>query len=550
MRTVEKSTGSWDALREQFAWQIPEHFNMAHVCCDRHASDRARVALLYEDETGNRQTYTFRDIKQRANQFANVLTALGIGKGDRVGIILPQRPETAIAHLGIYKIGAIAVPLAELFQQDALRFRLSDSEAKAVVVDTANVHKVHGIRGDLPSLDRIILVGARPGPDEIGFDDALAQASTQFETLNTKADDPALIIYTSGTTGNPKGALHAHRVLLGHLPGFELSHDFFPQPGDTAWTPADWAWIGGLLDLLMPSWYHGMPVVAHRARKFDPEQALTFMGQYHVRNIFMPPTGLKLLRQVRDIPGRFDVNLRTVMSGGEALGAEVLNWARQVLDVTINEIYGQTEVNYVIGNCAEILPIRPGSMGKPYPGHVVDVIDDDGNLLPAGQVGEIAFRQNSDPVFFLGYWNNPEATEQKFKGEWACSGDTGCKDDDGYFWFKGRKDDVIISAGYRIGPTEVEESLSKHPAVALAAVVGSPDDIRGSIVKAFVKLASGYAPSDELTQELQQFVKTTLAAHEYPREIEFIDQLPMTTTGKIRRRDLRDLEEKRKARDS
>jgi acetyl-CoA synthetase len=448
--------------------------------------------------------------------------------------------------MGVYKIGGIAVPLAEVFQEDALRYRLSNSGAKAVVVDAANLHKIHAIRADLGDLEHVLLVGGAPEKGAIDFDRALDAASHRFETLRTRADDPALIIYTSGTTGNPKGALHAHRVLLGHLPGFELSHDFFPQRGDLSWTPADWAWIGGLLDLLLPSWYHGVPVVAHRARKFDPERVLHLMATHGVRNVFMPPTALRLLRQVPDIRGRFDVDLRTIMSGGEALGAEVLAWGRETFGVTINEIYGQTEVNYVVGNCARVMEVRPGSMGKPYPGHDVEIIDDEGKPLPTGEVGEFAFRRGDDPVFFLGYFNDPEATAGKFKDGWACSGDTGYRDADGYLWFRGRKDDVIGSAGYRIGPTEVEESLIKHPAVALAAVVGSPDELRGAIVKAFVKLAPGYTASESLAAELQQFVKSRLAAHEYPREVEFVADLPMTTTGKIRRRDLRLLEEQRK----
>ena len=546
MRLTKKSVGNWDAIYKAFEWEIPEYFNMAEAVCDRHARDQHRVALFYEDEEGNEEKYTFLELQQKANRFANVLKAMGVEKGDRVGIVLPQRPETAVSHIALYKIGAVAVPLAVLFQKDALRFRLSDSGAKAVVVDKDNLHKIHEIRDDLPELKCVFLVDGKPQRDEIEFGEALSNASSSFQTVRTRADDPALIIYTSGTTGNPKGALHAHRALIGHLPGFEMSHNFFPQTDDIAWTIADWAWIGGLLDILMPSWYHGIPVLAYRGRRFDPEKTLLLLEKYAVRNIFMPPTALKMLRQVKDIKGRFDVRLRTIMSGGEALGEEVLNWARDQLNVTINEIYGQTEVNYVVGNCEEVLDIRPGSMGKPYPGHVVDVIDNDGKLLPPGEVGEIAFLRGADPVFFLGYWNNPEATREKFKGEWACSGDLGSKDEDGYFWFHGRKDDVIISAGYRIGPTEIEENLLKHPAVALVAVVASPDEMRGSIVKAFVKLAAGYDPSEELASELQQFVKNTLAAHEYPREIEFIDALPTTTTGKVRRLDLRRLEEKRK----
>ena len=545
MRLIDKAWGDWDSIRAAFRWGVPEYFNIAEAVCDRHVAGGA-TALLYEDETGYEEQYTFGQLQLQANRLANALTGLGVERGDRVGIILPQRPETAIAHLAIYKIGAVALPLASLFGPEALRYRLSDSAAKAVIVGADDLHKVREIRGDLAALASVIVVGGEPAGDELDFAEALAGASESFKTAATKADDPALIIYTSGTTGNPKGALHAHRCLIGHLPGFEMSHDFFPQPGDVAWTAADWAWIGGLMDLLMPSWFYGMPVVAYRARKFDPERTLALMEKYGVRNTFLPPSALKMLRQVKDIPGRFKINLRTIMSGGEALGAEVLAWAADQLGVKINEIYGQTEVNYMIGNCAEIMEVRPGSMGKPYPGHIVEIIDDAGNPVPAGQEGEIAFDTAADPVAFLGYWNNPEATREKYTGKWARSGDLGVKDEDGYFWFRGRADDVINSAGYRIGPGEIEESLMGHPAVMMAAAVGSPDEVRGTIVKAFVKLSAGFAASDELAGQLQQHVKHRLAAHEYPREIEFVDELPMTTTGKIKRRELRLLEEQRK----
>jgi len=545
MPLLDKSMGDWEAIYRDFRWEIPECFNMAEVVCDRHAHGPDKLALYYEDESGKEERYTFREIQEQANRFANALQGLGIDRGDRVGIILPQRPETAVAHVAIYKIGAIAIPLANLFGPDALQYRLSDSSAKAVITDGENLPKIHKIRDELPALESVVLVDGQPEKDEVDYEQALAAASPGFETAKTKADDPAIIIYTSGTTGQPKGALHAHRYLIGHLPGFELSHNFFPQEGDLGWTPADWAWIGGLMDLLMPCWFYGFPVLAYRGRKFDPEKSLYLMEKYHVRNVFMPPTALKIIRQVPKIRDRFRVELRTIMCGGEALGEDTLEWAEQELGVGINEIYGQTEANYMVGNCQEVLAATPGSMGRPYPGHVVEVVDDDGQLVPAGEMGEIAFRNDHDPVFFLEYWNNPEGTKEKFKGEWACSGDLGVKDEEGRFWFKGRKDDVIISAGYRIGPTEIEENLIKHPAVALAAVIGAPDELRGSVVKAFIKLAEGFQPSPELAKEIQQFVKTNLAAHEYPRELEFVDGLPMTTTGKIKRRDLRQRDEEK-----
>jgi len=547
MRLINKRMGDWDSIYRNFKWKVPEYFNIAQAVCDRHAHDRSRVALYYEDENGKEERYTFAWMQEKANRLANALLGLGIFRGDRVGIILPQRPETAIAHLAIYKTGAIAIPLARLFGPEALQYRLSDSSAKAVITSGNNLSKIHQIRDKLPALERVILVDGRPEKDEIDFDNLIAASSPDFTTIKTKADDPGIIIYTSGTTGQPRGALHAHRYLLGHLPGFELSHNFFPQKGDLGWTPADWAWIGGLMDLLLPCWFYGYPVLAYQVQKFDPGKAFSILQKYRVRNVFMPPTAVKMIRQVPGIGERFDLRLRTIMCGGEALGEETLDWAKQVLGVGINEIYGQTEANYMVGNCQEILEVVPGSMGKPYPGHTVEIMDSEGKLLPTGEVGEIVFKKDDDPVFFLEYWNDPEGTQAKFKGEWACSGDLGVKDEEGRFWFKGRRDDVIISAGYRIGPTEIEESLFKHPAVALSAVIGVPDEIRGSIVKAFVKLAEGYQASPRLEREIQQFVKRNLAAHEYPRELEFVEELPMTTTGKIKRRDLRLMElEKRK----
>jgi acetyl-CoA synthetase len=379
----------------------------------------------------------------------------------------------------------------------------------------------------------------------LDYQHLLAPASEAFTPVATAAEDPALLIYTSGTTGPPKGALHAHRVLLGHLPAIECYHEYFPKPEDRFWTPADWAWIGGLYDVLFPSWHYGVAVVAHRLRKFDAAHALDLMARHRVRNAFLVPTMLKMLRQIAEPRRHYDVRLRTIFTGGEPVGEEVIRWCRAALGVTPNEGYGQTEVNLVLGNCAGLMPVKPGSMGRPIPGHVVEVVDTAGQPVPVGEIGEVAVRR-PDPVMFLGYWQNPRATEEKFIGDWALTGDLARKDDDGYFWFVGRKDDVISSGGYRIGPGEIEDCLAGHAAVAVATVVGSPDPVRGEIVKAFVQLREGVRPTPELARELAEYVRTRLSAHEYPREIEFINELPMTTTGKVRRRDLRELERQRK----
>ena len=537
---------TYDEVYNSFRWKVPKFFNIGVDICDKWADERYRLALIYEDEEGRADKYTFWDLKRLSNRLANALTARGVGRGERVGILLPQCPEAALSHIAVYKIGGIAIPLFTLFGPDALEYRLGNSGAKAVITDAANIGKILEIRERLPQLNTLIVTKGRKEEGVVDFWEALEKGSPYFDPAKTKADDPALIIYTSGTTGPPKGALHAHRVLLGHVPGVEFFHDFFPKKDDLYWTPADWAWIGGLIDVLLPSWHHGVPVVAYRAKKFDPEQAFHFIAKYGIRNAFMPPTALKMMRQVKDPKARYDFKMRTIGCGGETLGEELLGWGKEVMDLVINEFYGQTECNLVVGNCAEIMEVRRGSMGKAIPGHRVEVIDDSGNVLPSGSVGEVAI-QRPDPVMFLEYWGNPEATREKFIGDWLCTGDLAKKDEAGYFWFVGRKDDVITSSGYRIGPAEIEDCLLKHPSVGLVAVIGAPDPVRTEIVKAFIVLKPESAATPSLKEDIQNFVKTRLAAHEYPREIEFVKELPLTATGKIMRKELRKMEVERKS---
>jgi acetyl-CoA synthetase len=305
------------------------------------------------------------------------------------------------------------------------------------------------------------------------------------------------------------------------------------------WTPADWAWTGGLLDALLPSWYYGVPVLAYEGGKFDPEKICHLLQKYRVRNGFIPPTAIKMLMQIDNLRSRYDLQLRSIMSAGETVGAAVVAWAEQELDLKINEMWGQTEFNYLVGNCSAIMPVKPGSMGRPYPGHSVDIIDEQGAVMADGEIGEIAAHRHGDPVMFLGYWQNPQATTEKFIGDWFRTGDTGYRDAGGYLWFVGRNDDVISSAGYRIGPGEIENCLLKHPAVAQAAVIGVPDDLRGEVVKAYIVLMPGLQPDAALQEDIRQSVRRQLAAYEYPRQIEFIDELPLTTTGKVRRTELR-----------
>ena len=542
---------SYRALRDSFAWEVPDRYNIGVDVCGRWAHDRGRLALYFEDDTGSMSAWTFWDIQRAANRLSNVLGALGTQRGDRVAIILPQRPQTGISHVAIYQMGAIALPLSHLFGPEALEYRLADAGAHVAIVDETTLPKLLEIRDRLPQLRHVIgvdiptaLAAARGVK---GWDAVLEHASPRYTAVDTAADDPAMIIYTSGTTGNPKGALMAHRTLIGNLSGFVCSHDFFPQPGDLFWSPADWAWTGGLFDVLLPVWRFGQPLLGYKGR-FDAEKAFQLIEKYGVRNAFLFPTALKMMmKAVPDPKSRYDLDLRTIMSAGEPVGETVCQWAQEKLGVTVNEMFGQTEMNYVIGNCSALWEPRPGAMGRAYPGHAVAVIDDAGNPLPPGEIGEIAVHREcggqSDPVILLEYWKKPEATAEKFTTTgWGRTGDLAKCDDDGYFWYQGRADDVFKSGGYRIGPSEIENCLVKHAAVANAAVIGAPDETRGTVVKAFIVLQPGVAGCEALVSELQAHVRQQLAPYETPKAIEFVDALPMTTTGKVQRRILRQRE--------
>ncbi len=539
---------TYESVYGALKWAIPKTYNMAYDVCDRHAADPGKTALLYFDERGREHRFTFAEIRDSANRLANALWAQGIRRGDRIAILLPQCPETAICHIAAYKMGAVALPLFTLFGPDALEFRLADSGARALVTNRENLPKIAGLRAKLPELRHVIVADADAagGGADHAFRPLLERGATQFRNLPTTANDPCLLVYTSGTTGQPKGALHAHRTIIAHMPSLEFYHQFFPQPGDLFWSPADWAWIGGLMDNLMPAWFYGVPVLAWRARKFDADEAFAMMAQHRVRNTFLPPTALKMMRQVPKAHERYDLRLRSMFSGGETMGAELLHWGYETFGIVISEGYGQTECNLMVGNCPAIMDVLPGSMGKPVPGHVVEVVDEGGAVVKPGDTGEIAFKM-PDPIAMLGYWNNQDATKAKHRGDWMLSGDLGRKDEKGYLWFMGRADDVITSAGYRIGPGEIEECLMKHPAVALAAAIGIPDPVRTEAVKVFIVPAEGYAPSTTLAAEIQAFVRTRLSAHEYPRHVEFVAELPLTATGKIRRLELRERERQKGA---
>jgi acetyl-CoA synthetase len=484
--------------------------------------------------------------------------ALGVRRRDRVAIVLPQRPETAVSHLATYQAGAIAMPLSILFGPDALEFRLRDSGAAVAICDEASAPVLTDLRRRCPELRHVIVVGAAATVSD-GWTALLSQASERFEPVKTLAADPALLIYTSGTTGPPKGALMPHSALIGNLPGFVASQDWFPQAGDIFWSPADWAWTGGLMDALLPTLYFGFPIVGFRGR-FTPDRALDLMAHYGVSNAFLFPTALKMMMRseawATGKPSGQPLRLRAIMSAGESVGATVFDWTRERLGITVNEMFGQTEMNYIVGNSHARWPARAGAMGRAYPGHRVAVIDDEGCEVPDGAVGEVAVHRRDihghpDPVFFIEYWNNREATRRKFTGapqnSWCRTGDLAVRDADGYLWYQGRADDMFKAAGYRIGPGEIENCLLQHPAVANAAVVPKPDVERGHVVKAFVVLAPGHEPGRALVDALQRHVRGRLAPYEYPKEIEFIAQLPMTTTGKVQRRVLRELESQRAA---
>jgi acetyl-CoA synthetase len=505
------SKPSYDELRASFRWQLPAVVNIGVEVSDR--QPKAAPAMLVTDGREITRTVSFGELTEASNRLANALAGKGVAAGDRVALILSQRPETVIAHVAIYKLGAIVVPLSAAFGSDALGVRLRGSEPRAIIAERASLERATelGFDGILIDVDH-------------DLNTLLAAASPDFTAAATTPDTPALLVYTSGTTGSPKGALHGHRVLAGHLPGFELSHDFFPQPGDRIWTPADWAWIGGLYDVVMPGLAHGVPVVAFRTPRFDPEVAFDVIAQAGIRNVFMPATALRMMRRSDGVP----VTLRTIASGGETVGEETAAWCRERFGVRLNEFYGQTEANLLIGNCAA-WPERPGWMGRAYPGHELRLVD-----------GEIAVKVTDDPVVFLGYWRDDAATAAKVRDGWLHTGDLAEVDDEGNYRSIGRVDDLISSAGHRIGPGEIEECLIRHPSVSIAAVIGVPDAIRGELVKAFVVTNAGTAGTPELVTELQQLVRTRLAPYEVPRQIEFVDELPLTVTGKIRRAELRD----------
>ena len=542
----EEDWESYGDLRDAFEWEIPERFNMAEYLCDRHADDRGRVALFASDDAGRERTYTFWELRNYTNQLANHLAERGVEAGDRIGVNAPQKPETLLAHVAAWKLGAVSIPLSTLFGVDALAYRLDDADAVACLVDESNVETLRSVRDDVASLETVLTVDVdEPREEETDIWAATAGRSRERDVVDTDAEDDAIVIYTSGTTGEPKGVVHAHRVLLGHLPLYLTTMcNLELGERDVMWTPSEWAWVASLFDVVFPTLYYGRPVVAYAGGAFDPEEAFGVIERYGVTGLFAPPTALRMMMRVKGPADRSDVDsMRVVSSGGESLGQSIVDWAAETFGgAAVHEGYGQTEANLTIGDCTALAEFREGKMGLAAPGHDVRIVDPESAepTVEAGDLGEIAVRYDGDPVCFKEYLNKPEQTDRKVRNGWLLTEDLGRRDEDGYVSFESRKDDVIISAGYRIGPVEIEESLATHGAVADAAVVGVPDEERGEVPKAFVVADGDAEASDRLAADLRSHVKERLAQYEYPREIEFVDELSKTTTGKVRRADLRE----------
>jgi acetyl-CoA synthetase len=532
-RRLFRNPAGWKDACDSFEWDIPTYFNIAEACCDSWANlDSARVALTDVTDSGDRD-WSYGQLKDASDRLATVFANIGLRRGDRVAVLLAQSAEVPIVHFAALKLGAIVLPLFTLFGTDALLYRLADSGAAIVVTDAETLPKLAEIRDQLPNLKTIFCT--TEGLGTLALWPAIDAATPLSAPVKTLAEDPAVMIYTSGTTGPPKGVLHAHRFLIGHLPCMELTHEGFPQAQDKGWTPADWAWIGGLMDMAMPCLYYGVPLVAHRMRKFEAAAAYALIARLNIRNLFLPPTALKLMRGT-EVPA--NVNIRSVSSGGESLGAEMLDWGQRTFGAPINELYGQTECNLCITQAAGFMAVKPGTMGQPLPGFTVKVLTPEGQECAAGEVGEIAIRKGAASLF-LRYWNQPEKTAAKFLGEWLRTGDLASQDADGYFTFQARDDDVITSAGYRIGPSEIENCLMGDPDVVMAAIVGLPDPIRTEFVCAFVVLRAG-VPETGVAARLIRLVRAKISPHVAPREVRFVAALPMTATGKIIRRALRE----------
>ncbi len=541
--TAEASK-TYEEIQASLRWDIPEFYNIAEDICDRNARERPDQEALFIEFDDRIERMTYGQLYERANGFANVLTELGVGSGDRVAIVLPLDMAVPAAHVGCWKLGAISCPMSVLFGVEALAYRFVDADVSVVLTDRARLPAVREAAAGAPNLRHIMLVdGDEPGT--LDFWALVRAAPKTFETARTRAEDPAYINYTSGTTGQPKGVLAAHRAVLGHVPSIEFAAGP-AREGERQYFPADWAWLAGLSVLLTS--LKMRRVLAARARTgFDPLDAFRFLSEHRIEVATFVPTMLRMMRAVpKDQRAQYPLHLRSIISGAEAVGAELYKFAEEELGAHLVEAFGQTECNVCVLNNRRYMPARPGALGKAAPGYEVAVVDDAGNPLPDGEIGQIGVKAGH-PIMLLEYWRNPEATRRKYANGWLLTGDLGRRDEEGFFWFASRADDIITSSGYRIGPGEIEEVLIKHPAVALAAAIGVPDPVRTEVVKAFVVAKPGVVPSAELSGEIQEFVRSRLARHEVPREVEFISEMPIGTTGKVMRRILRERELERLA---
>jgi len=517
------SSTSYEQVCAAHRWVVPERYNLAADVCDKHPRDKR--AMVWESFDGSRRDLVWGELQDLANQAAHTLAGQGVERGDRVAVVLPPTPETAAIFFGVWKLGAILLSMSVLYGDDSIRHRLADSGAKLVVTDATNARRFDATTSKLLVLD----------------EETLADAPTEPITCDTAADDPAQLYYTSGTTGLAKGIVHAHRYILAHEE-FVYCHEV--EDGETFHGMGEWAWAAGVAPLLGPWRLGAVQYVYRREAGFDPHKQLDFLSRHSVSNVFTTPTAMRSMMAIVDAGTRYPQNFRRVCSAGEPLNPEAIRWFREQYAVTVLDYYGLTESYPLVANYP-FMTVREGSMGKPMPGWDVQILDEDENPVPSGERGEICLRARTNPHYPLGYWQRREESEQDFGGEWFHTKDAARRDEEGYIWYEGRADDVIIAAGYRIGPFEVESACLEHAAVREAAAVASPDELRGNVVKAFIVLAEGYEPSDELAEEIQNFVRARLSAYAYPRRVEFVNDLPKTLTGKIRRIELRRLEHDR-----
>jgi len=530
--------GNYEETRKNFQWNIPENFNFGRDVVDRFAQDRTKIAFFYEDAKGRKARYSFWEVSRMSNRVGNVLRGLGVRQGDPILVLLQNVPEWFFTVVAGNKISALVIPCSDQLRPKDLVYRALHSGARTIISWDAKTAEVNEIRGSCPDLVNFICVGEKQ-EGWLSFEEEVARASTQLDIVDNKSSDPALVYYTSGTTGNPKAVMHSHFYTGAHLVTGKYWLDL--QPTDLIWCIAGTGWGKAAWSVLYGPWINGAAALVVNA-PFDPKRALSLIEEYEISVLCAPPTAYRTF--VKEYLDKYKVPyLRHCVSAGEPLNPEVIETWKTAFGLTIHDGYGQTESINIVANFNGML-VKPGSMGLPVPGHYVSVIDEEGNEEITGVVGEIAVK-NPPPCMFLEYWKDEKMTKESFRGDWYLTGDRAYKDEDGYIFFVGRSDDVIISSGYRIGPFEVESALIEHPSVMESAVVSAPDSIRGEIVKAYVVLRQGYAPTEILKKELQAHVKSVTAPYKYPRDIVFVEDLPKTSSGKIRRVELRNRERKK-----